>query len=136
MSQGNVELVKRFYVRRGFEAYERGDIPSMLGDADPDVITYRAHPAPATYHGPEGFLQAFVDWVEDFDEFAVTADEFVDLSDSQFMARVRQRAVGTGSRAPIEADFWFVWTFRERKVARLDMYAREAEALEAVELRE
>jgi ketosteroid isomerase-like protein len=131
MPQENVEII-----RRGFEAYERGDIPAMLSDADPDVITYRADPAPETYHGPEGFLQAFVDWIEDFDEFAVTADEFLDVSDSQVMVRVHQRAVGAASGAPIEADFWFVWTFRDHKVVRLDMYASKADALEAVGLRD
>jgi ketosteroid isomerase-like protein len=131
MSQENVEII-----RRGFEAYERGDIPAMLSDADPDVITYRADPAPETYHGPEGFLQAFADWVEDFAEFAATAEEFLDVNDSQILVRVHQRAVGAASGAPIEADFWFLWTVRDLKVARLDMYARKAEALEAVGLRE
>jgi ketosteroid isomerase-like protein len=44
--------------------------------------------------------------------------------------------VGAASGAPIEADFWFLWTVRDLKVARLDMYARKAEALEAAGLRE
>jgi hypothetical protein len=44
--------------------------------------------------------------------------------------------VGAASGAPIEADFWFVWTVRDLKVARLDMYAHKSDALQAVGLSE
>jgi ketosteroid isomerase-like protein len=44
--------------------------------------------------------------------------------------------VGSQSSAPIEADFWFLYGFRDGRVVRLDMYAREAQALEAAGLRE
>ena len=131
MSQENVEIV-----RRAFEAYERGDLAGMLKDAHPDQIIYRADPDGLTYHGPEGFLQAFADWVEGFEEFSVTPEEFIDANDSQVIVRVHQRAVGSESSAPVEGDFWFVHTIRGGKIVRLDMYARKAQALEAAGLRE
>jgi ketosteroid isomerase-like protein len=130
MSQENVEIIRRTY-----EAFERGDISAVLDDADPGLVTYRADPEAATWHGPEGFLQALADWTEGFDQFSASAEEFIDAGDS-VIVRVHQRARGQGSGVPVEADFWFVHTLSEGKVARLDMFASKAPALEAAGLRE
>jgi ketosteroid isomerase-like protein len=53
MSEENVELV-----RRGYEAYARGDLEAVLGDFSPDLVTFRSDPDGATFHGREGFLEA------------------------------------------------------------------------------
>src|SRR5215207_4381513 len=133
MSQKNVEIV-----RRSVEAYERGDIQAMLDSADPELITHRAPPQPdaGTWHGPEGFLQALAGWVEGFDKFEATTEEIIDANDDQVITRSHQRALGTESRVPIEADFWLVHTIKDQKVVRLDIYASKQQALGAVGLRE
>jgi ketosteroid isomerase-like protein len=131
MSQENVEIV-----RRGYEAYARGDQAAMLGDIAPEMITYREEPDGASFHGPEGLLKAIAEWVEDFDEFTITPEEFIDANNTQVIVRVYQQAVGAQSRAPIEAHFWFVHTVSNDKVIRLDMFANRANALEAAGLRE
>jgi ketosteroid isomerase-like protein len=125
MSQENLEIV-----RRGYEAYARGDLAAMLEDLDPEMVTYREEPDGAIFHGSEGFLRAVAEWVEDFDEFAATPEEMIDLNDDQVLVRVHQKAVGAQSGAPIEADFWFVHTVRDAKVTRLDMFTSRARALE------
>jgi ketosteroid isomerase-like protein len=130
MSQENVEIVRGTYA-----AFERGDISAALDDAAPDLVTYRADPEAATWHGPEGFLQALADWTEGFDHFSAKAEEFIEAGD-RVIVRVHQRASGKSSGAPVEADFWFVHTLIEGKVTRLDMFASEAPALEAAGLSE
>jgi ketosteroid isomerase-like protein len=130
MSQENVEIVRRTYA-----AFERGDISAALDDADPGLVTYRADPEAATWHGPEGFLQAFADWTEGFDDFSATAEEFIDAGE-RVIVRVHQRARGHGSGVPVEADFWFVHTLSDGKITRLDMFASKGPALEAAGLRE
>jgi ketosteroid isomerase-like protein len=130
MSQENVEVIQRTYA-----AFERGDISAALEDADSGLVTYRADPEAATWHGPEGFLQALADWTEGFDQFSASAEEFIDAGD-RVIVRVHQRARGQGSGVPVEADFWFVHTLSEGKVTRLDMFASKAPALEAAGLRE
>ena len=129
MSRENVEIV-----RRGFDAYQRGDIPAMLDLAAPDQVTYRADPDGATYHGPEGLLRAIAEWVEDFDEFTATPEELIDANDHQVVVRVHQEAVGSQSGAPIEANFWFVYTLDDARVTRLDMFASKTQAFEAAGL--
>jgi len=130
MSQENVEIVRRTYA-----AFERGDISAVLDDADPGLVTYRADPEAATWHGPEGFLQALADWTEGFDQFSASAEEFIDAGDS-VIVRVHQRARGHGSGVPVEADFWFVHTLSDGKITRLDMFASKGPALEAAGLSE
>jgi ketosteroid isomerase-like protein len=130
MSQENVEIVRGTYA-----AFERGDISAVLDPADPDLVTYRADPEAATWHGPEGFLQAMADWTEGFDQFSASAEEFIDAGD-KVIVRVHQRARGQSSGVPVEADFWFVHTLSEGKITRLDMFASKAPALEAAGLSE
>jgi len=52
MSQENVELI-----RQGFAAFEQGDMSQLLHLMADDVVTYRADPDRATYHGKEAFLR-------------------------------------------------------------------------------
>lgn len=129
MAEENVEIV-----RRGYEAYARGDLGAVLDDMDPEMITYRADPDGSIFKGSDGFLAAIAEWVEDFDQFTITPEEFIDANDSQVVVRVRQTAVGKRSGAPIEADFWFVHTLSGGKVTRLDMFVTKSQALVAAGL--
>jgi ketosteroid isomerase-like protein len=94
-------------VRGGFDAFQEGDLSGMLELMADDLVTYRADPDGATYHGKEGFLQATADWTEDFTEWSVIPEEFIDAGDC-VLVRVRQMARGEASGIPIEGEFWFV----------------------------
>jgi uncharacterized protein len=128
MSQLNVEIV-----RAGFDAFQEGDLSQMLDLMADDLITYRADPDSATYHGKEGFLQATADWTEDFSEWSVIPEEFIDAGD-RVLVRVRQMARGKASGIPVEGEFWFVFEVRGKKAAKLSFYIRREEALEAAGL--
>jgi ketosteroid isomerase-like protein len=129
VSRENLEIV-----RAGYDAYARGDLEAMLADMDPELVTYRDEPDAATFHGPEGFLQAIAEWVEDFDEFAATAEVLIDANDRQVIVRVHQTATGAQSGARIEGDFWFVHTLTDSKLTRLDMLTTREKALKAAGL--
>jgi ketosteroid isomerase-like protein len=130
MSRDNVEIV-----RGGFDAFQEGDLSQMLDLMADDLVTYRAHPDGATYHGKEGFLQATADWTEDFSEWSVIPEEFIDAGD-RVLVRVRQMARGETSGIPVEGEFWFVFEMREGRVAKWSFYIRRGEAFEAAGLRE
>ena len=130
MSQENVELV-----RGGFDAFQEGDLSGMLDLMADDLVTYRADPDGATYHGKEGFLDATADWTEDFSEWSVIPEEFIDAGD-RVLVHVRQMARGEASGIPVEGDFWFVFEMRGKRVAKWSFYIRRGEALEAVGLSE
>ena len=122
MSQENVELV-----RGGFDAFQEGDLSGMLDLRRTIWVTYRADPDGATYHGKEGFLQATADWTEDFSEWSVIPEEFIDAGD-RVLVRVRQMARGEASGIPVEGDFWFVFEMRGKRVAKWSFYIRRNEA--------
>ena len=104
MSQENVEIV-----RRGWEAYERGDLSTALADISPDVVTHLPPPINEIYHGPEGTLQSLLDWAEGFDELVIAPQEYIDAGD-QVVVRTRQRGHGADSGVPVEGEFWYVYT--------------------------
>jgi ketosteroid isomerase-like protein len=131
MSQANVEIV-----RRGYDAYARGDLAAMLGDVGAGMITYREEPDGAIFHGPEGLLEAIAEWVEDFEDFTFAAEDFIDANHNQVVVRVHQTATGRQSGAQIEGHFWFVHTLRDAKLIRLDMFASKGKAFQVAGLRE
>jgi ketosteroid isomerase-like protein len=124
MSPGHVELV-----RSGFSAFEQGDVTGLLDLMADDLVTYRADPDGASYHGKAGFLEAAADWTEGFSDWSVIPEEFTDAGDF-VVAQVRQVIRGEASGATVEQPFWFVFEIRDAKVTRLSFYAREAEARE------
>jgi uncharacterized protein len=133
MSEENVEIV-----RRGFEAWDAGDLDGMLALMDDDLVMRRLAPMadPGTWNGHGGLLQNVGEWLDTFDEFKMTAEEFIDAGE-QVVVRVAQEGRGSVSGAPVTATFWFVFGVRDGKsVTTLDMYATRQEALEAAGLLE
>ena len=132
MSEENVEIV-----RRGWEAFDRGDLSAAMEDMSPDIETYVAPPAPVTgtYHGIEGWVQSMLDWAEGFDELVMTAEEYFDAGD-QVVVRSRHTSRGAASGVPVEAIFWYVWTIRAGKIVRVAVFSDWSEALEAAGLSE
>jgi ketosteroid isomerase-like protein len=128
MSQENVEVV-----RSGFSAFEQGDVSRMLDLMADDLVTYRADPDGATYHGKEGFLEATADWTEGFSDWSVIPEEFIDAGDF-VVVQVRQVVRGEASGISVEGAFWFVFEVHDARVTRLSFYVREVEAREAAGL--
>ena len=98
MPRENVEII-----RRGYEAFARGELASIFDDVAPDVVTYTAPPLPdaGEHRGYEGMLEWIAEWTAEFDEFALEAEELVEVGDGHVIARVRQRATGAGSGVPV-----------------------------------
>src|SRR5215203_2781284 len=130
MSQETVDLI-----RRGFGAFELGDLSQILDLLADDLVTYRAEPDAATYHGKEGYLEATADWTEGFSDWSVVPEEFIDAGDFA-LARVRQIARGESSRISVEGEFWFVFEVRGTKVSKLSFYIKRDDALDAAGLRD
>ena|SRR5438270_2554948 len=131
MSQENVEIVQR-----GYAAFLRGQPEDALPLIAEDFVATRVAPMPdpTPYHGPDGLTKILADWIQDFDEFEMNPEELIDVDDEHVVVRVHQRGVGAHSRAPIEADFWFVHKLRDGKLVRTDIYGSQAQAFGAVGL--
>ena len=126
MSRENVEIV-----RRGHQAWERGDLSEVIEMFDESAVM-RPIMGPE-WHGPQGLLEMAADWVEGFDEFAMSGEEFIDAGDD-VVVRVRQEARGASTGVPVQVTFWFVYSLRDAKVIRFEMFQDRDKALEAAGL--
>ena len=133
MSRENVDVL-----RRGYEAFNRGDFDGMVADFAPEfefVPTGALPDAEDIYRGPEGWKR-FTRWLSDnFDEPRVETREVIG-KDDMVVASVTLSGRGKESGVDVRWDLWHVWTLRGGKIVRGRAVRTRAEALEAAGLSE
>ena len=133
MSQENVEIV-----RRGYEAFNRGDIDGVVGFLAPGFEYVASGLVPGVggvYRGAEGlkgFAQAF--WAE-FDDPHIEVHELIDAGD-QVVASTTMRGHGKQSGAETSWGVCQVWTVRDGTAVRGQGFPSMGDALDAAGLRE
>jgi uncharacterized protein len=133
MSPENVELV-----RRGMEAFARGDMAAVLELLAPDVdVTSDALglSGGGNYLGHEGFVRATREAMEAFEDYRIDAEEFIDAG-ADVVVLVHISGRGRGSGIPVDMRLAHVWTVRGGKGVRARTFENKEAALEAVGLRE
>jgi ketosteroid isomerase-like protein len=133
MSQENVEIV-----RRGYEYFRAtGELRPEIVHPDFvwDMSMFRGWPEQHTYLGRDGAMQFLADWTESWEEWELQLEELRDAGD-RVVAILRQRGRSKATGLPGEMHFAQVWTLRDGKQFRMEMYASPGEAFEAVGLRE
>jgi ketosteroid isomerase-like protein len=133
MSEENVEIV-----REGYERFvAKGELAPDLATEDFvwDMSNFHGWPEQQVYEGAEGagaFLRA---WMEAWEDWELEVEGLRDSGD-KVVALVRQRGTSKAAGMPVEMSFAQVWTLRDGKEARMDMYSDPSEALEAAGLSE
>lgn len=132
MSQQNVEVVRDVY-----ERWSQGDFRTSVDVFDPLVLLVMRpeFPDAGTYLGPERMAEYTRGFLEPWTHITIEAEEIIDAGDS-VVAAVLQHGVGSGSGAATEFRYFHLWSFRGRKVIRLETFRERAEAMEAVGLPE
>jgi len=128
MSEENVEIV-----RRGMEAYVRGDIAGALAAADPDIV-WNPSEEPAC-RGYDAVFSSLQQWEETWDDYAIRAEEYLDAGDS-VVVKLQFKGRGKASGIEVTGGSYQVHTIREGKTVEMNEFTDRAEALEAVGLRE
>jgi ketosteroid isomerase-like protein len=133
MSQQNVEIVRRAYeyFRQTGDFREDAFSPDFVWD----MSTFRGWPEQQTYQGVEGARAFHRDWVEAWDDWEIEVESLHDAGD-RVAAILRQRGRSKTTGLPVDMGFGQVWTIRDGRQVRMDMYASREEALEAVGLTE
>jgi ketosteroid isomerase-like protein len=133
MSLENVELV-----RRGFEAFNSGDIERILSFTGADFeieVPPGLSAEPDTYRGHAGVRRYFQSFDEAMDEVHFQAERFWDAAEAVVVdARVTAR--GKQTAIPVEQRAAQLWTIQGGRVIRIRAYASLSEALETVGLAE
>ena len=115
----NVTAVQGLY-----EAFSRGDVPSVIGFLDDDIAWTEAEgfPYSGTYHGPNSVLDnVFIRLATEWDGYAAVPAEFIDGGDTVVVLGTYSgtyKATGKGFRA----GFAHVWRIKDGKAVRFIQY--------------
>jgi ketosteroid isomerase-like protein len=132
MSQENVEIVQR-----ALAAYMNDDEATLRALAADDMVTSARpdQPDPRDHHGYEGLLRSSAEWLEAWDDHAFEATRIWGAADFVFVG-TQESGRGRISGVPMETQSTFVFTLSRGKIARIQIFGSDREALKAVGLEE
>lgn len=130
MSQADVVTLRAEY-----EAISRRDWDAVFREAHPDfeLTTPDRSAVPEICRGREESRRAFEDFFEPFEEVLAEPQEFFECGDRIvvfFLLRSRPK----GSSAVVEIQAGHLWTMRDGKAARCEIFPEREKALEAAGL--
>jgi ketosteroid isomerase-like protein len=128
VSQENIRIVQG-----AFAAYFRGDEQGLRAIVDPEVtVTTRPdQPDVSDHHGVDGLIAFLGEWAEAWDEYTFEVQRVREVGDL-VIASTRQRGQGKRSGVPIDDEVTFVFSVRNGRIVRLQMFGVEQQALEAL----
>jgi uncharacterized protein len=132
MSEQNVDLI-----RKGYEAWNRGDVEGVLNrlEADVDWQGYTHVPEAGTIRGRDEVRAALERFLDAWEHLDIGLVDIFEANDDRVVALVRFRGIGKGSGVEVNGGVdAHVWSIREGKVAGVKMYQGTREALEAAGL--
>jgi hypothetical protein len=155
MSQENVDAARRFYpgtvdmvalladpashqaIREVFEPLVHPDFETVTvpGQVPLSGIGTR-DPSRPTLHGLDGFLGGFREWFDAWERWAVTATQFIDVDAEGVLVMIDVLARSKTHQVEMPIEGANLLTFRDDRLARLELLFDRAQALEAAGLRE
>jgi len=129
---GNVETLKG-----GYEAFGRGDVPSVLAVFDPGIEWREAESNPykpdgGAWIGGDAVVQnLFMRLGTEWDGFTVTPQKFHDAGDV-VVAECRYTGVSRATGKSINAQACHVWTFNDGKATHFQQYVDTAQMQDAM----
>jgi uncharacterized protein len=130
VSDYNVEIV-----RRGYDAWNRGDLDEVRELTDPSFEWHEASQVPGA--GMRRGRAAFDRYLRSFRHFWSQFEfELIDIRDAgdRVVVVVVERARAVRSDVEVSQRFVHVWTMRDGKAVRLEGFYDEADALKAAGL--
>lgn len=128
MSQQNVDVIRKLY-----DAFARGDVPSVLAGMDPGIVWNEAENFPYAdrnpYTGPQAVLEGvFMRIGADWETFQVANEVLLDAGDT-VVALGRYLAKHRASGKELNAQHAHIWWLKDGKVTRFQQYADTAQTL-------
>ena len=118
-------------VRALYDAFGRGEVPTVLAAFDPDIVWMEAeninYADRNPYRGPQAVVEGvFMRIGQDWNDFRVNVEELVDGGDT-VVALGRYTGSNKATGLPLNAQFVHVWKFRDGKIVRFQQYADTAQ---------
>jgi ketosteroid isomerase-like protein len=134
MSQENVELVRGIYD----EIRRRGDPIPRAEYFDPEIEFHEDPrlPEAGSYRGFEEVRAYWKQFIENFDEFVIEPEEFVEIGGDRVLVLLIITTRGRGSSAAVTMRIAWIFTIRAALITRIEAFADRGVALKAAGLRE
>ena len=126
----NVDLI-----RGAYDAFAKGDVPTVLGLLSPDINWTEAEGFPygGTYVGPRAVLEnVFMRLGTEWEGFAAVPQEFIDGGDS-VVALGKYSGTYKATGKSFQADFAHIWKMKDGKAAKFVQYVDTALVQRALE---
>ena len=124
-------------LRRGYEAFSRGDIQGAVDIIDPDPDILWSEPADfyagGTYQGREGVIKYLTLSYESSDKVQSLPEEIIEIGDKIFVL-VHFQAWPKGGGEMREGRIADVYTVRAGKIVQMQAYSNPEEARKAIAL--
>jgi ketosteroid isomerase-like protein len=132
MSEEHIEIVRAIY-----GSWEQGDLSAGEADLDPDVTFVVRPPFPESgvFHGPDGVREFMSRFLANWERYTIEAEHLEAVGDT-VLARIHQHGKGKASGIDTDVRSYMLFTFRGRRILRIESILDEAEALEAAGLAE
>jgi ketosteroid isomerase-like protein len=114
-------------------AFEDRGIDAALEYVDPE-IEWRAPPEwleERLYRGHAGIRRLAAFWAQQFDQFRLRPERFIDLGDDRVLALLRQEGIIRGSGDRVEQAVGWICEIRDRKLTKVEVHFSWEDALEA-----
>jgi ketosteroid isomerase-like protein len=136
MSRENLGALRWLY-----EEWAKGNLWALREIADPNIewewsarmTSFSGEPR--TYRGLEEIGATTREWIEAWDFYWMTAEDFIEVGD-EIVVPMHLHARISGSERVLEERFAAMWTLRNGKALRVRYYDDKSEALEAASLEE
>jgi ketosteroid isomerase-like protein len=133
MSQENLDAFREVIE----EINERGpDAGLDLLDSEVEFHEDPSFPEAKVHRGRDEVVGNFRAFTESFDSYRFEIEDLRDAGGDKVVAVLREQARGKTSGVKVDRRSGWVFTFRDGKVLRMEIYLEPLEALEAVGLSE
>jgi len=131
MSQENVQVIRELY-----EAFGRGDVPTVLGKMDQSIEWNEAenfiYADRNPYVGPLAVLEAvLMRFGAEWEGFTVTPEEWLDAGD-RIVVLGTYSGTHKATGRQLRAQFAHIWSVREGRVVRFQQYTDTKQFAETV----
>jgi ketosteroid isomerase-like protein len=132
MSLENVEIVRRGYAHRQATGDFLDEI--IAPDFVWDMSKLRGWPEQQVYEGIEEARRFIRDWTAAFDDWEIEVEALHDAGDDRVVGIMRQRGCSKTTGLRVDMVYAQVFTIRDGRETRMEMYSDPDEALKAVGL--
>jgi len=117
-------------VRRGWDAYGRGEIDGVLAIFDPELVVHTEPPMAnaGTYHGRQGFLTWIGQWNDAWDSFTASVLAIEPVGERHVLSHIRQTGIGRGSGIEVAMESGWVFDVRDGLCVYLGLHTSLAGA--------